>query len=399
MRKLPALAGLMMLTGCVSSPSPSPSPAPEPTPVAVGWQETEVPAVDGRLALGDVVACGDRWYLVGGVYATGGGTHPVAWSSVDGRQWTVLPTRPVSAYGPRHLFYSAACGSGRLVVIGAASGGAHGNNRTATWVADLAGGPLVEVAASFDLYGGPQAGGVNRVAGGAHGFAIAGNRASSGPLGGGQGGAAVWTSPDGTAFTLHDTDPALRSDAAGLTFGADMTPAGDGWVLGGSLLPPGAPEAARDPLAWRSSDGARWERERLPASSTVDESVDRVVGWDRGTLAVGPRGGHFGAWLRGTDGTWRAGGDFGSLGGEAVPLVTGVTSAAGTAFVAACDGRAYRLWATADGSAWRPVGVPMEMPAGPQRRLLVAAAGDRLLLAAGDGARVRLWMAGVPKLR
>jgi hypothetical protein len=390
-----AATTVVALAGC---------PAPDRTaaPVAVGWQEGALPAVDGRFALGDVAACGGRWYVVGGVYAAGGGTRPAAWSTVDGRRWAVLATHPVSAYGQRHLFYSAACASGRLVVIGAASGGAHGNNRTATWVADLPDGPLVEVDASFELYGGPNAGGVNRVSaasaglvGTRTGFVIAGNRVGAN----GRGGAAVWTSPDGTAFTLHDADPALQSDAAGITFGAEASAVGGGWVLVGSLWPPGTPDAARDPLAWASTDGTHWRREHLPASSTVDESLDRVTPLGGGSLAVGPRGGHFGAWLRDPGGTWRAGGDFGSLGGAAVPLVTGVTTVGGTAFVAGCDGRAYRLWATADGMAWRAVGVPVELPAGAQRKWLVAAAGDRLLFAADDATRVRLWTATPAKPR
>jgi len=383
------VAALVLLAGCRSAELP-------PAPVAVAWQEVAVPPVDGRFALGDVVSCAGRWYLVGGVFAAGGSTRPAAWSSVDGRQWTVVATRPVSAYGPRHLFYSAACARGRLVVIGAASGGAHGNNRTGTWVADLAGGPLVEVDAPFELYGGPNAGGVNRVSGGDAGFVIAGNRVGAN----GRGGAAVWTSPDGAAFTLHDADPALQSDPAGQTFGSEAAWAGPaGWVVAGSLLRPGAPDAARDPLAWTSTDGAHWRRDQLPASSTVDEALDRVAAWNQATLAVGIRGNHFGAWLREPDGTWRAAGEFGSLGGGAVPMVTGITTAGGTALVAGGDGTAYRLWGTGDATAWRAVGVPVELQAGAQRRLLVAAAGDRLLLAADDGQRVRLWTAAAPNLR
>jgi hypothetical protein len=198
---------------------------------------------------------------------------------------------------------------------------------------------------------------------------------------------------------LHDTDPALRSGAAGITFGAEAAGVDSGWLLVGSLWPPGTPDAARDPLAWASADGTHWRREHLPALSTVDESLDRVTRLGGGSLAVGPRGSHFGAWLRDPGGTWRAGGDFGSLGGEAVPLVTGITTVGGTAFVAGCDGRAYRLWATADGTAWRAVGVPAELPAGAQRKWLVAAAGDRLLFAADDATRVRLWTATPAKPR
>jgi hypothetical protein len=280
-------------------------------------------------------------------------------------------------------------------VIGAASGGAHGNNRTGTWFTETAGGPLFEVDAPFEQYGGGKAGGVNRVAGADSGFLIAGNRVDANGLGG----AAVWTSPDGMTFTLRDADPALESDTTGMASAYDTTPAGAGWVLVGSLLRHGAPDAARDPLAWSSSDGVQWRREQLPSSSTVDEALDRVTAWNGGALAVGARGSRFGAWVRHPDGAWRAGGDFDTVGGTTVPLVTGITTVGSTVFVAVCNGSAYRLWATDDGTGWRAVGVPETVPAGPQRRLLVATAGDRLLLAADDGRRVRLWTADAPKLR
>jgi hypothetical protein len=305
-----------------------------------------------------------------------------------------VTTRPVSAYGPMHVFSSAACGDGRLVTVGAAPGGAHGNNRTNTWIAAPAGGPLVEVAAPFDQYGGDNAGAVSRVAGGASGFVIAGNRLDANR----RNGAAVWTSSDGSTFTLHDDDPALESDPAGQTSADEAAQAGNGWVLVGSLLPAGAPRAARDPMAWSSPDGTHWRREPVTASSTVDEAMDRVVGWRGGAMAVGERGGRFAAWW--WDGrSWRDSGEFDTINGPAVPLVTGITVTGSTVVVAVCNGSRYRLWATDGASGWRAVGVPVDLPAGPPRRLLVAAAGDRLLLAADDGGRVRFWLAGAPKLR
>lgn len=387
-----AFGAVIALAGC-------PAAGREPAPLTPIWQEVALPGADGRFALGDVASCAGRWYVLGAAVAADGATRPAAWSSVDSRGWTVVAIGPVSAYGPLHRFYSAACGSGRLVVIGAAPGGAHGNNRTNTWLATRAGGPLVEVAAPFEQYGGDRAGSVNRVTGADNGFLIAGNRIDAN----GSAGAAVWSSPDGAAFTLQDADPALESDAAGQTSASEAAPAGsDGWVLVGSLLPPGRPDAARDPLAWVSPDGAHWHREPVPSSSTVDESMDRVTAWHGATLAAGVRGTSFGAWLRtgtASAGSWRAGGRFDTIAGSAVPLVTGITTDGSTAFVAVCNGTAYRLWATADGIAWRPVNVPVSMPAGAQRRLLLAAAGDRLLLAADDGQRVRLWTAGSPKLR
>ncbi|MEK8110046.1 hypothetical protein NKG94_48215 [Micromonospora sp. M12] len=92
--------------------------------------------------------------------------RPAAWRSTDGRGWVPLPLRPKSYYGERAILYAVGCHEGRIAVIGARSGGAHGNPRVRTWRQDTDGG-LSEVAAEFELYGGPDAVSASRIAGGA----------------------------------------------------------------------------------------------------------------------------------------------------------------------------------------------------------------------------------------
>ena len=87
-------------------------------------------------------------------------------------------------------------------MVGAKSGGAHGNPRVTTWYR-RDDGVFTDVVAAFELYGGPLAVTVGRIAGGPDGWLIAGARTS---------GAAVWLSDDATDFRLVDGDPALSSD-------------------------------------------------------------------------------------------------------------------------------------------------------------------------------------------
>jgi hypothetical protein len=441
---VPALLGLfaLLIAGAAGGCGRG---RPVPATLAPAWREVVLPQVEGRIQLGDVTTCAGRWYAAGAVLPIGAGAstpahragepgggadpgRPAIWSSMDGLTWTALEPRAVTAYGPFNRLYSVACGAGHLVAIGAVAGGAHGNQRISTWVADLAGRTLSEVDAPYDRYIGPEAVGVNQVSGGSGGFLIAGNRAPAGGLPG----AAVWTSPDGAQFTLLDKDPALRSDAEVQTTAAAGTAVGGGWLLAGSLQRRGS-GVARDPAAWSSPDGTHWTREEVPASAG-DDPLQAVIGWPRdaqpdstsGTappapasspqqgspgregpagpagaaLAVGTRDGRFGAWLRSGDASgtprWRTGGEFDTIGGSALPMPTAMAATNRSAFVAVCNGAEYRLWATADGGRWREVRVPARMAAGPQRRMVVAANGDRLLVAADDGERTRIWLATAP---
>src|SRR6266536_3523981 len=319
-------------------------------PVRAEWREVMLPAVpDGRATVGDVVSCGGRWYALGGVRTTDGDTRPAAWSSVDGLTWNLLPLRPTTVWGPRHLFASAACSQDRVAALGYALGGAHGLPRYSTWWGD-AGTGLSEVDAPFELFGGPDAISFGRIAGGSgtSRYVIAGtwdsaaNRAQ----------AAAWTSPDGSGFTRVDGGPGLASTDTALTAASTAAYVGDRWLLGGSVLRVDG-GGRRDPGAWSSADGAGWRREQ-------------------------------------------AAGTFGRFAGQAVPALTALavatTPAGPTAYVAGSDGAALKVWASTDAATWRPVRLPVTLAADGRRTLLLAERDRRLLLVADDGARVRLFL-------
>lgn len=377
-----AAMALAVSTACERAPAP----APDPPPRASDWSRVSLPTPDGppgRIALRDVVACGGRWYAVGGMVGADGGTRPALWTSPDALTWASVPVAAESYYGVRAVLYSAGCRQGALAVIGAKPGGAHGNPRVTQWYLPPA-GPLVEVsAASFELYGGPKAVNVGRIAGGPAGWMIVGNRAA---------GAAVWISPDATEFRILEGVPPLASDADLTTWAADVTAYPGGWVVVGGGLRPGRID--RDPVAWTSSDGQRWRRAELPADEAYDELL-RVTVYDDALVALGSHGHAVRVWRDDGDG-WRVVGDFAQSATSRIPAVHGLTVVGEVLFAVVTDGTAYRLWSSADGGGrWRDVPLPAAQPSGADRAVTVTAAGGRLLLLADDGQAAAFWVSSV----
>lgn len=346
------------------------------------------------------VACAGHWYVAGAILSPADTTAPALWASSDGTSFTALPIRPRSAYGPSNVLYGVACRGADVVAVGANTGGAHGNPRTSTWLS-TGGGPLTEVPAAFETYGGPDAVGVGQVAGGPAGFLIVGARINArGGLG-----AAVWQSPDGRAFTLVDSDPALESDARGTTEVHDATVLAGGYLAVGGITPPHSHLAARDPLAWRSTDGRTWQRVEFPATEP-DDLLQSVTPLGDGLLAAGTDGTGFAVWSGDATGsTWRHVAHFGVTGAStSVPDVVALIAVsqttavlADTAYAVVSDGTQYQLWRGGLGPAWQRVGLPETVPAAPvvagPRVVCAAAAGGQLMIAADDGTAAHVWFA------
>ena len=299
------------------------------TPV---WRSSALAGAD----LHDVADCAGVWWAAGG-----SGGHPAAWTSADGSAW--LPVRFVplatSYYGPRETITHVACADGRVAMIGAVPGGAHGNPRVSTW-RRLPDGRMAENPAPFETYGGDTAVDVDDLGAGPGGFAVGGNRTS---------GAAAWFSPDGGTFTLVENAPGLAGD----TVARDAVALPDGrWMIIG-----GRGERA---AAWISLTPAD-----PPAESGFTE-LQRAVRQGDDVVAAGMRGTSFGLW-RWHDGTWTAGRTFGGDPGG----VRSLTVAAGHTVVAGGG-----LWI--DGERADPPAPPVA----------VAGRGDTLLVAAAGG----LWL-------
>ena len=342
-----AIAACLLVAGCTAAPAPP----------AIAWTAVTLPA-DGPVATLDAAYCAGVWWVVGGRLGPGDATRPAAWTSGDGRTWRSVAFKalPGSLYGPQDLISSVGCADGRVAMIGAKPGGAHGIPRISTW--RLNGGAMAEVSAPFDTYGGDSAVDVTHIAAGPAGFLITGDRTS---------GAAVWLSADGTGFRLIAGAPGLASDATAQTVARDAVAAGGQWVIvGGGTSPVNADER---PAVWLTRDGTRFTRAPVPAWPGRSDppgqpryvELQRVVRIGAGLVAAGPRGDRLGAW-RGPD--WQAAGAFGT----ATDGVQSLTVAGAGRLIATSAGTLWR--SDDDGGTWRPLAVP-------------ARAGDRLAVAGG----------------
>ncbi|WP_026267822.1 hypothetical protein [Micromonospora sp. CNB394] len=387
---LVAAAAALLLAACHATPRPLPQPAP----VSPRWQPVELvlPAgANGRPVPRDATRCGGRWYVVGGLVDPAGETRPAAWSSSDGVTWSPISVRAQTFYGRQHVLYAVACRDDGMAALGAKTGGVHGNPRTGTWVW-RPGGPLREVPAAFELFGGPRAVSASRLAAGPGGWLVAGARAD---------GAAVWSSPDAEGFVLREGVAELAGDGRGRTAAYDVTAVGPGWLVVGSLLPPGA--TARTPLSWFSADGRVWRRVALPVPAGAAGAAERVVAADGGPVAAGPVGDRFAVWRAcdgcgpssggsaGTGQGWRRVGGFGSA-GPGVSSVDALAASGGRLVAVTGDGASRRLWMSGDGGAsWLPVITPVPAPDGGDAALAVAVRDDGMLMVVDDGKASRAW--------
>lgn len=374
-------AGLLAAGACSSSGARETSGAGTLHP---RWHAATLPlpaGPPGRVAVRDAATCGGRWYVVGAVVGPDGSTRPAAWTSADARTWRSMALHPTDYYSRRAILYSVACRDGGIAAIGARSGGAHGNPRTATWrMRDD--GVLQDVTAPFVLFGGEHAVSVNRIAAGPDGWLIAGDRST---------GATAWVAgADASGFRIVDHDPALASDRSRTTSALDAVHDDTGWTLVGRAAVTG--RIPQVPQAWVSRDGTDWTRQEVPPDTDGFADLERVVRQGTGLLAVGIRDRRFGTWRRNGD-HWSATGSFGRLaeGSTGAPFVSGLASTAARAVAAASDGAVFRLWAAGADHAWRPVATPTRPLNNGDDQLTVAADADTVLLLSDDGTSGRVW--------
>jgi len=387
-------AALAACAGLSGGPGPLP-PAPAPA-----WTEAHLPTGGASALIGDLRRCGPRWYAAGGLLDATGATVPALWTSDDARTWRAVPTEALSYYGRQQVLFSLACrdggddgdGAGEpgpdLVALGSKNGGQHGVPRISSW-RGTGDGPLTEVPGPSELYGGPRAMTVAAVAAGPTGWLVAGDRV--GPTG--RATAAVWRSPDASAFVEDAAAPGLASTALGDTTARGVISDHSAWLVFGDV---GSPDPLiREAAVWSSTDGRTWTRggpPREPADTSITALATAGAGGRllaMGTLALAPH-----AWFY--DGsTWSdAGGFEGDEGpGTGVPRVGALTVRAGQAYAAVDGGSRWALWHSPDLHRWQPVPTPAQPASGADDRLLVAASPDLLVLAATTGPGSRLWVA------
>ena len=337
-----------------------------------------VPAGDRALVRG-ATWCRDRWLVVGATADARGDTRPAVWSSADGRQWRTLRLDPGDDYyAARAILISVGCARGRLAVLGAKSGGAHGNPRTATW-RERPDGSLAVVGAPFELYGGVSAISVNRLVGGPSGYLIAGTRVR---------GAAVWSSRDGDRFRLHEGARGLASTAHSSTQALDAVWWHGSWtVVGDSSADSGRLSAT----AWVGSGGGPWTPARLPGGSTIT-TAERLVLTDAGPVAVGLDDQGFGVWADRQSG-WSRVSTFGAddPDGTSADYVSGAAWTGSLLATTYSDGARFRL-AIGRTSGLDAARLPVPVTVRGDHTVTIATHLDDAVLLTDDGEQGRVWL-------
>ncbi|MFB4311664.1 hypothetical protein [Actinomadura sp. GTD37] len=171
-------------------------------------------------------------------------------------------------------------------------------------------------------------------------------------VGGTNGGAAIWTAPDGLQWT--------RAQLPGATRGwlSDAAHGSRGWLAVGRAAGAGGAPAA--PLAMTSQDGLAWQKTAFPAGPPPVA----VAAGPSGYAAVGPRA----AWRSADLRTWR----HAALDGAP----SDVTATAGGYVAVGARGAAPAVWTSRDAATWTAARLPSGFTA-PLTR--VAARGGTLV--------------------
>ena len=377
-RDLVALTGavLLLLAACGGGDHAGPT---------LVWRESSLPTPTGtRAVVRDAAYCGGRWYVVGATETPALQTHPAVWSSTDALHWRAVRLDPAGGYyAAREILASVACRRGRIAVVGARTGGAHAMPRTATWW-QRGDGSLVAVTAPFVLYGGVKAVNVGRLAGGRHGWLIAGIRAS---------GAAVWRSADARSFRIDEGAPGLASTSRTSTQAFDGAWHDGAWWVVGTAVDSAGHEYA---TSWTPAGHGHWTEHVLPSDGSIS-TAERVVETPQGLVTVGLDNGAFAAWtLAGA--SWATTTAFGERdpAGTAAAYVAGVASVGDEVAVSHSDGSHYRLALGRAGGPWRDVVPPTSVRVSGDDQLTVAGGDGRFLLVADPGSGARVWVADAP---
>lgn len=399
-RAVVATVAAALAAGLVACDDPPSDPSSDPPsglePVDVTWTERLLPdpgGPPGRTVVRDAVECGDGWWVVGAVFldrpTETRDTRPAAWFSTDRETWTSVPVDARTYWGRRAIINSVACSRDRVAMLGARSGGAHGNPRVTSFYAD--GDRVVDVRAVFIQFGGVTATNVGAVSGGPEGWLITGNRIS---------GPGVWVTDDPREFTRVEAEPGLTDDGdlQSITQGGGW--AGNEWIVVGGgartgrLMDP-------DPLAWTSPDGLTWQPQEMPATTEIEDAQRVVLLDDDRLLVVGRSGGRFAAWLRneGGDDDWDDAVTFGEIADGAdwrgAPYVASLARTPLGVLATVSTGDHYELWRTDDGRGWERVVVPLEPETAGDHTLVAGSGEDDLLLVGDSGTGGRVWTGAV----
>ncbi|GIH11421.1 hypothetical protein Rhe02_94880 [Rhizocola hellebori] len=295
--------------------------------------------------------------------------RPAAWRLRDGK-WQEIPAKPVSFYGERAILRQVACRGNEFAALGGASGGAHGNLRITTWLAqggdELVQNPLED----FEMFGGGSAIGVEQMVASDSGYVMVGNWLHAS----GRAGPAVWVSPEGKTWKRLPEDPALASTATLKRQGNGAVSFGDRVLLLGEERS-GGKDA---PFLAASADGQTWRPQPIAGEGSLQAgSTTWLAGW---------RGNRIVTWEF-LDGEWRVNGEIDYGQGPQPPRVTGITDTQ----IGVCGGVKCGLWRRSE-HEWTAAELPAALAATPTSLVLLAADPDgNTLLVLTDGNNLRIF--------
>ncbi|MGC7100457.1 hypothetical protein ACPZ19_37745 [Amycolatopsis lurida] len=355
----------VLLTGALVACAPAPAPPPSP------WSELGPPS-PGAHVLG-LTGSGDEILLTGSVPGPDG-RAPAAWLGTPESGWRALPLHTAGGYGAQAELAEPSAGGGRLLALGRAYGGAHGNARLTIWSGDAAG--LTDHPQPFELLGGPRAMAVNGTATTPSASVLSGQweHPSAGA------GAAMWTSPDGQAWSRLDEAEALLSSPGAPTRALGVAAGGPGFTAVGDVRA----DRRYSPLVWTSGNGRDWQRAGLPRpADSGDVSATRIACTASACVAAGlsrsnsgPQ--HLACWHSASTGTWSLTGGP-ALDPAQLPEITGL----------AFDGEHVLTTGRLGGHArlWTGCGTELPLPE-PATRAAAVPLGARILLSTGE----KLWV-------
>ena len=359
------------LGACTSTPSTggsttttaSVSPGPH-----LAWSAVQLPAgVEPKT----LTTMGDR-LLVGGLKAgdTPETPSPVMLILDAGDISQSVPLTPKSPYAPIARWYSVATDGTRIVAIGGANGGAHGNVRWTTWSGTLGG--VQELPQNFYTFGGWGAGEL------VDAVITPGGDALVGSWGGAQAGldAAIWTFAHPVWTRQDPAGTALESTSTLLVGPRGATRDGAGILVTGSAvhLDDGVKQTA---AVWRSSGvNTRWHRIDLPDSGTHSESVSaRCDGASStGCVVAGQVDGRLAVWSLDGDRATRQPGIPALVVGDQ-DVVPAPVMARSTSVIASPNGATAAVLSRSDTTPWAVSAGPAGLP------VAAALVGDRLYVA------------------
>lgn len=373
-----------------SSPVPGNSPTPATTP-AVGVDWARLPNDEAMLGGADnqwmaAVVAGGPGLVAVGLDRSGGDEDAAVWTSVDGLHWARAAHDEATFGGPGPQWMNAvAAGGPGLVGVGSDASG--GEQDAAVWTSPD-GLAWTRVTHDEATFGGSGDQWMNSVAADGQGLVAVGGDISTG-----ESDAAAWTSVDGIAWA--------RVATAGEALGGAGDQRMHSVVGGGPGLVAVGIDAAggdADVAVWTSAGGDRWTRithEEAVFGGAGDQWANSVAVGGPGFVTVGGEGTEetfdAAAWTSVDGVVWARVDDVTALGGTGdqwLNTVTGggpgLVAVGGTGSEGEYDGAA---WTSVDGLTWGRVPPDSSAFGGPGDQVLVGATrgGPGLVAVGYDG--------------